>query len=72
MPIRRSVLNEVGWFDERRLNLGDKDFFQRAHAAGFEVVYCPAAVVWHPARTILKALLYKGRRQARAAAKLER
>lgn len=68
--IHRSVFEAVGYFDERLLNLGDKEFCQRAYAAGVAIAYCAEAVVYHPARSTLKALLSKGRRQARASVRL--
>jgi GT2 family glycosyltransferase len=68
--VHRSVFEAVGRFDQRLINLGDKEFCQRADAAGFRVAYCPNAMVWHPARTTLQALLHKARRQARASVKL--
>ncbi len=67
---RRQVLDQVGGFEERLLNLGDKEWGQRVDAAGWQVVFCPSAIVHHPARSTLKALLSKGRRQARASVKL--
>lgn len=70
--IHRRVFEAVGYFDERLLNLGDKEFCQRAHRAGFAIAYCAEAAVQHPARSTLKALLYKAQRQARASVKLAR
>lgn len=67
---RRPVLAQVGGFEERLLNLGDKEWGQRVFAAGWQVVYGPGAMVQHPARATLPALLAKGRRQARANAQL--
>lgn len=67
---RRLVLEKVGGFESRLLNLGDKEWGQRVFAAGWEVVYCPSAMIQHPARSTLEALLAKGRRQARANVRL--
>lgn len=67
---RRQVLDQVGEFEERLLNLGDQEWGQRVDAEGWQVVFCPGAIVHHPARSTLKALLSKGRRQARASVKL--
>lgn len=61
----RKVFDEVGLFDERLLNLGDKDWGQRVYAAGWEVVYCEEAYVWHPARDF-RGLIQKARRQTKA------
>jgi glycosyltransferase involved in cell wall biosynthesis len=67
---RRDVLEKVGLFEERLLNLGDKEWGQRVYEAGFEVLYCEKAIVEHPARVTIEALLAKVRRQTRAQAKL--
>jgi cellulose synthase/poly-beta-1,6-N-acetylglucosamine synthase-like glycosyltransferase len=66
---RKAVLEQVGGFDERLLNLGDKEFGQRVYGAGWQVVYCDAAYVWHPARDF-RGLIQKARRQTRANYKL--
>jgi GT2 family glycosyltransferase len=66
----RQVLEQVGGFEERLLNLGDKEWGQRVFASGWQVVYCPDAIVQHPARATLQALIAKGKRQARANARL--
>lgn len=68
--IHRTVFEAVGYFDERLLNLGDKEFCQRAYAAGFAIAYCAEAAVHHPARASLKALLHKAQRQAKASVRL--
>ncbi|HEY9663926.1 MAG TPA: glycosyltransferase, partial [Allocoleopsis sp.] len=62
----RGVIETVGGFEERLLNLGDKEFGQRVYEAGWQVMYCPEAIVYHPARTTLQQLLEKTRRQTRA------
>lgn len=67
---RRQVLEQVGGFEERLLNLGDKEWGQRVYATGWQVLFCPSAIVHHPARSTIQTLLSKGRRQARAAVKL--
>jgi len=62
----RKVFDEAGLFDERLLNLGDKEWGQRVHATQWEIVFAEQAVVWHPARATLGALMAKARRQTRA------
>jgi GT2 family glycosyltransferase len=60
------VFDAVGLFDERLLNLGDKDWGQRVYAAGWEIVFAEKAIVWHPARATMKTLIGKARRQTKA------
>jgi glycosyltransferase involved in cell wall biosynthesis len=63
---RRAVVEQVGRFDDRLLNLGDKEFGQRVYGAGWEIEFSAEAIVFHPARTTLEQLLSKARRQTRA------
>lgn len=45
---RRKVFEEIGYFDEMHFAyLEDIDVGYRARIAGYDNVYCPAAVVWH-------------------------
>jgi len=62
MAVRRSSLDDVGWFDEA-LGPGtpcgsgeDHDFFYRVLARGYRVIYDPAALVWHRHRRDWRAL----------------
>lgn len=46
--IRREVLEKVGPFDKRYfLYLEDADLSMKAVKAGYEIGFCPTAVVWH-------------------------
>lgn len=62
MAIRRSILQEIGQFDEAldggtlTLSGGDQEFFYRALAHGYRIVYDPAALVWHKHRREWQAL----------------
>jgi GT2 family glycosyltransferase len=48
MLIRREVFERIGLFDEKFfLYWEETDFCVRAKRAGFKVVYCPQARVWH-------------------------
>lgn len=70
MVIRREVIEQIGLLDEEfAWGYEDVDFCKRAHEAGWEVQYVPAAVVVHewgasrrlaPSATVLRAL--QGRR----------
>ncbi len=60
----KSVFEIVGPFDERLYSSGDLEWGQRAHARGVQLKYCPDAVIAHPARTTVRALLRKYRRTA--------
>ncbi|MGJ7457336.1 glycosyltransferase family 2 protein [Halomonas sp. RA08-2] len=60
--VRREVFEAVGNFDEDMMSGGDFEWTRRATAAGFKLVYCPNAVVSHPARSTLASLAQKARR----------
>ncbi len=56
--VDRSVFDEVGEFDPDLISGGDLEFGLRA-TARFEMIYCSAAVVEHPARDSLVKVLKK-------------
>lgn len=62
MAIRRKVLEYVGSFDEAldagtvTLSGGDTEIFSRILAAGYRIVYDPAALCWHRHRRTWKEL----------------
>jgi cellulose synthase/poly-beta-1,6-N-acetylglucosamine synthase-like glycosyltransferase len=58
----RHLFDSVGMFDETLLSGGDLQWGQRAQDAGFGIVYCPKAVVLHPARNSVGSLIKKARR----------
>jgi glycosyltransferase involved in cell wall biosynthesis len=62
------MFKAVGMFDDKLLSLGDRQWGERVSNAGYKVVYSPTAIVYHPARSTLKALLKKARFQARSKA----
>jgi GT2 family glycosyltransferase len=57
---RRSLLEEVGAFDEGLLRGSDVDFSYRTVAAGYELRYCPDAVVYHRNERTLAGLFREG------------
>lgn len=50
---KRSVFDAVGRFRDDLMSSGDREWGQRAFKAGFRLVYCPRALVKHPARSSL-------------------
>jgi GT2 family glycosyltransferase len=57
---RRSLLDEIGMFDEELVRGSDVDFSYRAVAAGYELRYCPDAVVYHRNERTLAGLFREG------------
>jgi len=62
MAIRRSAIEEVGWFDEAldggtlTRSGGDQELFYRVLIRGHRIVYEPRALVWHQHRREWDAL----------------
>lgn len=57
---RTSVLREMGFFNENLIRGEDNDLSRRIYRAGYKLVYCPEAVIFHQNRTTLGALFYQG------------
>ena len=62
LVVRRSVFDDVGPFDPTLPSGGDREFCQRAVAAGHQLVYVPDAVVGHRPRTRLGEIWRVNRR----------
>jgi glycosyltransferase involved in cell wall biosynthesis len=58
------VVRHVGGFDDELKSVGDRDFGNRIAAAGYTLAFAPDAVVVHPARHTVRALLRKRLRVA--------
>ena len=56
------VIAEVGAFDGTMKSVGDRDLGNRIADAGYVLAFAPDAVVAHPARATIRALLRKRRR----------
>lgn len=69
--VRRSVLQAVGPFNRDLQSSGDREWGQRAHRAGYTLVYSPEPVVRHPARRTLRELWQKVSRVTRGTLTLE-
>ena len=62
MALRRSIVDEIGWFDEAldagtgSLAGGDADYFRRIIKAGWRIAYDPQALNWHRHRRTMPEL----------------
>lgn len=63
--VRRSVIEEVGPFDERLVSGGDLEFGNRVRDAGYRLEYDEALTVVHPARDTVRELASKASRVGR-------
>lgn len=70
--VRRKVFETVGYFDETLLSGGDNEFGWRCLQAGIPIQYAADAVVTHPVRRTVRALLKKGRRVGFGAGQIAR
>jgi GT2 family glycosyltransferase len=56
LAIRRSVLEEVGLFDQRLNSRGEeKELEQRIRRRGYQIRYAPKASIWHHRRATLRS-----------------
>lgn len=62
--VRRHVLESVRGFDEIMKSGGDNDFCRRCRDKGWLIGYADAALVLHPSRHTVSAVLHKNRRIA--------
>lgn len=60
--VRKSIFNTFGMFNENLKSGGDYEFCRRFTRVGEHLVYCPDAVIYHPARKTLPQLIKKTRR----------
>ena len=58
----KSVFDRIGLFNDAMKSGGDNEWGKRAAGAGYPIVYCPDAVVTHPARSRFRQVLTKRRR----------
>ncbi len=61
----RAVIERVGTFNADLKSGGDREFGERVWAAGLPLVYEPRALMRHPARHTMRALLNKTKRATR-------
>ena len=62
--IKKQIISSVGTFDPGLISSGDYEFGLRASKAGYKIGYVHDALVYHPARDTLKAIIRKTRRIA--------
>jgi len=60
---RREMFERVGLFRPDLRWSEDLEWGQRAHAAGAKIVYCPEAIMYHPAKNSWRALANEVRRE---------
>jgi len=60
--VMSDVFHQVGYFNSSLKSGGDTEFCQRAVKHGFQIVYCKGAIVKHPARKTVRAILNKTKR----------
>ena len=61
---RRTIISEVGNFDESLKSNGDTDWCQRVYHAGYQTVYADEVCVKHPALQCLKSIYLRAQRWA--------
>lgn len=69
---RRAVIDTLGPFDETLLRGSDAEYAFRAGQAGFRLVHCPGAIVYHRNERTLPGLFREGFQHAYHAGELRR
>ncbi len=54
--VRRSIFDEIGQFSQQMKSGGDVEWTKRATSNGYEMEYCPNAVVRHPTRQLRESI----------------
>lgn len=62
MMTHRYVFDVVGMFNESMFSGGDFEWGLRSQNLGFDILYCPEVLVFHPARKTLSEIIKKKRR----------
>lgn len=62
LAVPKEMFEQNGGFDEKRFSGGDAELCRRLVAAGNSLVFCPSAVVFHPARQTWLEVSTKARR----------
>ncbi|PKV62617.1 glycosyltransferase [Pontibacter ramchanderi] len=71
MFTKKSVLNEVGYFNSNMFSGGDYEWGKRAESKKFHIGFSPDVIVKHPARKSLKQIIDKVRRCASGTIQME-
>lgn len=66
LAFSREAYDAVGGFDSRRFSGGDAAFVKKAVLNGYELIYSPEAIVYHPARRTFSEFATKTRRTTSA------
>ena len=71
LAVQRSLIEDVGRFDDRLISGGDLEFGNRVDQAGYELAYCPASTVIHPTRNSFRELYKRNVRIGRGHCQLQ-
>lgn len=70
--VTRTLLEDVGRFDDRLVSGGDLEFGNRVYDAGYDLAYAPEATVVHPTRDSFRSLFDRNVRIGRGHCQLQR
>lgn len=71
LAVHRSLIDDLGQFDDRLISGGDLEFGNRVAAAGYDLVYCPRSTIIHPTRNSFSELLKRNIRIGRGHCQLQ-
>ncbi|OFW89151.1 MAG: hypothetical protein A3D75_01655 [Candidatus Levybacteria bacterium RIFCSPHIGHO2_02_FULL_37_18] len=63
--VKRKVIEEIGELDESYvMSYGEADFAERAKRAGFKIIFCPTARIWHNEKASIRGLIFRSPKRA--------
>lgn len=72
LVVRRSVIEDVGRFDEGLVSGGDREFGNRVHDAGYDLHFASDITMYHPSRSSVRSLATKAIRIGRGSCQLRK
>ena len=71
LSVKKSLFDQIGFFDQRLESGGDWEFGNRVFRNGSKINYSSNIIVYHPSRTKMSELISKTQRVARGKAQLK-
>ena len=71
LSVKKSLFDQIGFFDQRLESGGDWEFGNRVFSKGLKIDYSSKIIVCHPSRTKISELIRKTQRVARGKAQLK-
>jgi glycosyltransferase involved in cell wall biosynthesis len=60
--VKKQIFEDIGLFNETLLSGGDTEWGKRAKTAGYNIVYAPNVIIFHPTRSTWSSIMNKTKR----------